>query len=206
MNQLLRLLEFIFAAAFFIAGSAFLLKMAYLPVLTCTILGGLLLLVFYGYVRMRYGIKIPPVLLLLVLGAVEVDALGNYFRMYGRQLGPVQYDEFSHMAVQALTAPIIVWLLREAVEWFGYRLPLGLITFLAITVIFSLSAFYEIIELWDERYFRGQRIWSTHDAPNDLQWNLAGIIIGALLTYAALRRTERVRSTWVFSHFGRFSK
>jgi uncharacterized membrane protein YjdF len=188
MDQLIRRLELPIVAVLFIAGSAFLLKMAYLPVLTCTILGALFLLAVYLYIRARYAIKIPLILLALVLGAVEVDALGNYFRMYGRHFGPVMYDEFSHMAVQALTAPIIVWLLREVIVRFGYRLPLGLITFFAITALFSLSAFYEIIELWDELYFRGQRIWSPHDAPNDLQWDLAGIIVGAVIAYVVLRR------------------
>ncbi len=196
MNRLLRGLELFIVTMLFIAGSAFLLKMAYLPVLTCTVLGGLYLLAVYLYVRARYRIKIPAILLLLVLGAVEVDALGNYFRMYGRRFGPVMYDEFSHLAVQALTAPMIVWLLREGIVRFGYRLPLGLVTFFAITALFSLSAFYEVIELWDELYFRGQRIWSPHDAPNDLQWDLAGILIGAVLAYALLKRsTVRARTS-----------
>ncbi len=196
MNRLLRGLELFIVTMLFIAGSAFLLKMAYLPVLTCTVLGGLYLLAVYLYVRARYRIKIPAILLLLVLGAVEVDALGNYFRMYGRRFGPVMYDEFSHLAVQALTAPMIVWLLREGIVRFGYRLPLGLVTFFAITALFSLSAFYEVIELWDELYFRGQRIWSPHDAPNDLQWDLAGIFIGAVLAYALLKRsTVRARTS-----------
>ena len=189
MDQLIRRLELPIVAVLFIAGSAFLLKMAYLPVLTCTILGALFLLAVYVYIRARYDIKIPLILLALVLGAVEVDALGNYFRMYGRHFGPVMYDEFSHMAVQALTAPMIVWLLREGITRFGYRLPLGFITFFAITVLFSLSAFYEVIELWDELYFQGQRIWSPHDAPNDLQWDLAGIIVGAMLAYVVLKRS-----------------
>ena len=189
MSRLIRRMEVPIVAAFFIAGAAFLLKMAYMSLFRGTLYGTLYLLAFYVYVRARYWIKIPPILMLLVLGAIEVDVLGNHFRMYGRQFGPIQYDEFAHVAVQALTAPIIVWLLREWIVRSGYRLPLGLITFFAITSIFSLSAFYEIIELWDELYFQGQRIWSPHDAPNDLQWDLIGIIIGAVLSYAILKRS-----------------
>jgi hypothetical protein len=178
----------------FLAGCAFLLKMCYLSLLQNTVYGGLFLLAFYGYLRARYDIKIPPVLLLLVLAAVEVDAVGNYFRMYGQHLGPVMYDEFAHMAVQALTSPLILWLANEVIARFGYHLPLGLITFFSIMTLFSITGFYEIIELWDERYFRGQRIWSPHDAPNDLQWNLAGIIIGSVSTYRVMKnyRTEKM--------------
>ena len=193
MNRLIRHFEFPVVVLLFLAGSAFLLKMCYLSLLQNTICGALFLLAFYGYLHARYDIQIPPVLLLLVLAAVEVDAVGNYFRMYGQQFGPIMYDEFAHMAVQALTSPIILWLVREATLRSGYHLPLGLITFFSIVTLFSVTGFYEIIELWDELYFRGQRIWSPHDAPNDLQWNLAGIIIGAVSTYVVMknRRTTR---------------
>ncbi|HEV7902258.1 MAG TPA: hypothetical protein VGO96_00350 [Pyrinomonadaceae bacterium] len=58
----------------------------------------------------------------------------------------------------------------------------------------TLTAGYEIIELWDELYFGGQPIWSKHDAPNDLQWDFAGILIGAGLAYVVLRRGRRVEA------------
>lgn len=183
----------LFVAALFIAGAAFLLKVAYLNVLTATFFGVLVLLAFYGYVRWKYGVRVPWTLLLLVLGAVEVDALGNHFRMYGRAFGPVQYDEFAHMLCSVLVTPVVVWLLRAGMEYGGWRLPLRLITVFAIALLFALSGFYEIIELWDERYFGGQRIWSPHDAPNDLQWNLTGILIGAVTAYAVLKATQKQR-------------
>ncbi|HYP01928.1 MAG TPA: DUF2238 domain-containing protein, partial [Pyrinomonadaceae bacterium] len=172
------------------SGAAFLLKMCYLPLVTCTLLGGAWLAAVYFYLRARYRISLPPVLLLLVFAALEVDALGNFFSMYGRTVGPVMYDELAHLLVQALTMPLVVWLLAEVLRRYGHQLPLGLAIFFAVSVFFSLSAFYEIIELWDERYFGGQRIWSKHDAPNDLQWDFAGILIGALVAYLILRRGQ----------------
>ena len=60
-------------------------------------------------------------------------------------------------------------------------------------MMFSLSACYEIIELWDEVYFRGQRIWGPHDTANDLQWDLCGIIIGTVLALPLLKATESKR-------------
>ena len=194
MGQLVRRLEPLTAALLFFTGTAFLLKMCYLSLLFNTVFALLFLLGFYGYVRGHFLLRPPAVLLLLVFCAVEVDAVGNYFRMYGRPFGPVGYDEFAHFAVQALTAPLVVWLLREAIERSGYRLPLGAVTVFAAAVLFSLTAFYEVIELWDELYFKGQRIWGPHDAPNDLQWNLAGAVFGALLTYAALRASFKARA------------
>ncbi|HEY9401369.1 MAG TPA: hypothetical protein VIQ24_01655 [Pyrinomonadaceae bacterium] len=189
MNKLLERLELPVTAALVVSGAAFLLKMCYLPLVTCTLVGGAWLAAVYCYVRARYKIRMPPALLLLVFAALEVDALGNFFSMYGRTVfGSIMYDEFAHLAVQALTMPLIVWLLSEGLRRFGHPLPLGLSIFFAVAVFFSLSAFYEIVELWDERYFGGQRIWSKHDAPNDLQWDFAGILIGAALAYLSLRR------------------
>ena len=187
MNRLIRNLEVPVVILLFLAGSTFLLKMCYLSLLQNTVIGGSLLLALYGYLYGRHRLKIPVVSLLLVLAAVEVDAFGNHFRMYGQQFGPIMYDEFAHMTVQALTAPIIIWLAGSVIVMSGYHLPLGLITFFSITMLFSITGFYEIIELWDELYFSGQRIGTPHDAPNDLQWDLAGIIIGSASTYVVMK-------------------
>jgi uncharacterized membrane protein YjdF len=99
----------------------------------------------------------------------------------------MQYDEFSHMLVQVLVSPIIVWLVSRLTYQNGYRLPLWLNAFFAATVVFSFSAAYEIIELWDEIYFGGRRIWGPYDTATDLQWDLCGIIVGTLFSCMMLR-------------------
>jgi uncharacterized membrane protein YjdF len=191
MKQLLRQIEVSLVAFLALAGSAFLLKMCYLSLAFNTAFGLVFLMAFYGYVRVRHDLNIPPVLLVLVFLAVQVDAVGNYFHMYGKQFGPIHYDEFSHMTVQALVSPLVVWLTQGAFDRLGQRLALGLSSLMAAVTMFSLSAFYEIIELWDEVYFNGHRIWSTHDTANDLQWDLLGILVGTLLANLVLRLTIR---------------
>lgn len=195
MPKLLQRLQLPIIALLLVSGAAFLLKMCYLPYARCTMLGAAWLAAVYLFVRARYGIAMPPVLFLLVFGALQVDALGNLFSLYGKKFGPIMYDEFAHLAVQALTMPLIAWLMREGLARFGYPLPLSLVMFFAVTTFFSLSAFYEMVELWDELYFGGQRIWSAHDAPTDLQWDLVGIICGALLGYVLLRRKAQPFAT-----------
>ena len=133
--------------------------------------------------------RIPLVLLGLVFLALQVDALGNFFRMYGRPFGPMQYDEFAHMTVQVLVSPVIVWC---AMRLLNHRLPLWLSAFFAATTVFSLSAAYEIIELWDEIYFGGKRIWGPYDTATDLQWDLCGIIVGTLFSCIMLRTFQPV--------------
>lgn len=173
-----------------IAGAAFLTKMCYLSLAFNTLFVIVFLTLFYFYVRMRLKIHIPVLLLGLVFAALQVDALGNFFRMYGQRFGPMQYDEFAHMAVQVLVSPIIVWLVGRLLSQYGYRLPLKLTAFFAGTIVFSLSAAYEIIELWDEIYFGGKRIWGPYDSATDLQWDLCGIIVGTLFSCIMLRDTR----------------
>lgn len=177
------------------AGAAFLTKMCYLSLAFNTFFTLAFLGAFYWYVRARLNIRVPIVLLALVFLALQVDALGNFFGMYGRQFGPVQYDEFSHLAVQVLVSPVIVWFVTRLLHAFGYRLPLALTAFFAVTVVFSLSAAYEIIELWDELYFGGQRIWSKYDTATDLQWDLCGIIAGTVFSCIMLRTFQPVYSS-----------
>ena len=177
---------FVAGAAF--GGVAFLTKMCYLSLAFNTIFVIAFLTLFYFYVRARFKINIPIGLLILVFLALQVDALGNFFRMYGHQFGPMQYDEFAHTTVQVLVSPLIVWLAGRVLR--GYRMPLALTAFFAATVVFSLSAVYEIIELWDELYFGGHRIWGSYDTATDLQWDLCGIIIGTLFSCIMLRMTQ----------------
>jgi hypothetical protein len=188
--NVLRKLELPLVVLLMLGGAAFLLKMCYLSLAFNSAFGILFLATFYVYVRARHNINVPASLLALVFGALQVDALGNYFRMYGHQFGPLQYDEFSHMTIQVLVSPILVWLVQHTLEKWGYHLPLKLTAFFAATIVFSLSACYEIIELWDEVYFGGHRIWGPHDTANDLQWDLCGIVVGTLLACLLLRALQ----------------
>ncbi len=173
-----------------VAGAAFLTKMCYLSLAFNTIFVVVFLGIFYLYVSARLNLRIPVSLLGLVFLALQVDALGNFFRMYGRQFGPMQYDEFAHMTVQVLVSPIIVWLVSNVLHRNGYWLPVKLNAFFAATIVFSISAIYEIIELWDEVYFGGHRIWGPYDTATDLQWDLCGIIVGTLFSCIMLRDTR----------------
>ncbi|HET6980333.1 MAG TPA: hypothetical protein VFI24_28620 [Pyrinomonadaceae bacterium] len=171
-------------------GAAFLTKMCYLSLAFNSIFVLFFLAIVYWYVGSRFHIKIPIGLLGLVFVALQVDALGNFFHLYGQQFGPMQYDEFAHMMVQVFVSPIIVWLTGRVLQQLGHRLPLKLTAFFAATMVYSLSAIYEIIELWDEVYFGGHRIWGSYDTATDLQWDLCGIIVGTLFSCIMLRDTR----------------
>lgn len=188
--KLLQRFELSLALLALAGGAAFLLMMCHLSFAFNTVFGIVFLTLFYLYVRKRHGINLPASLLVLVFLALQVDALGNLLGMYGHEFGPFQYDEFSHMSVQLLATPIIVWLVKLTLDKLGHQLPLTLTAFFAATTMFSLSAFYEIIELWDELYFHPHRIWGPLDTATDLQFDLCGIVIGTLLACVLLKSRQ----------------
>lgn len=190
---LLRKFEVSLAILSLFVGGVFLLMMCHLSFAFNTVFGIMFLTLFYVYVRSRHRINLPASLVVLVFIALQIDALGNLFGMYGQQLGPLQYDEFAHMSIQLLVSPLIVWLVQHILERWGHQLPLKLTAFFAGSMVFSLSAFYEIIELWDELYFHPHRIWGQLDTATDLQFDFFGIVIGTALACVLLRTKEATK-------------
>jgi uncharacterized membrane protein YjdF len=179
--------EFPSATALFIIAS---LNLAYRPIWLIIVLSVILLVSFRAYMGWRYRIIIPYVVLLPAFAAVGIDTIGNHFLWYQRMPWPVAYDVFAHSLIPALLVPSLVWLIRAWLEKLGYGLPLGMLTFFAINVNFSLTAFYEITELWDDLYFGGERVKGVYDTSRDLQFDLLGCLVGAMVTYTIMKGVE----------------
>jgi uncharacterized membrane protein YjdF len=183
-------------AGLLIWGVVFLLKLPHLKVWKIMLICPSYLWAVYVFVKTRYGVKIPLSLLFLVLASVALDSVGNLrfggaLSMYDTKFSYFQYDEFAHTAVPALIAPVVVWLLRAGLDYFGHRLPLGFVTLFAMTIMFTISGFYEIVELWDDKYMwpaPGMRIHGAYDTANDLQCDLIGMTVGGLMAYVILKR------------------
>lgn len=191
MNKTVKRYEIPIVAGLLVWGTLFLMKMAYLRIWISTPICVAYLWAIYAYVKARYDAKIPFALLFMVWASVALDGLGNLLDLYNTKFRYFQYDEFTHTAIPALTAPVVVWLLRAGLDHFGYRLPLGLVTFFAVTTMFTVSGFYEIVELWDDKYMwpqPGMRIHGPYDTPNDLQCDLLGMTVGGLMAYTILKR------------------
>lgn len=184
--------EFIgFSILLFFCKSALLVRMPYREWNENALYTSLILIAFYCYFRFRYKLT-PPLVLIVFLGAaVIIDIIGNYFHLYDKSIGPVQYDEFSHFFTAGFSLPPAMWLLRGTTRRFGYRLPLNLLAFLSTTITFSFAAYYEILELWDEKIFGGKRLWTPTDSANDLQFGLAGIIVAAFITSMYFKLKDR---------------
>ena len=194
MAEFWKRFDWVIPIMFAAAGALFLFRLPYLRIFISTPIGLGLLIAFRYYVQFRYKVQIPVILLLLVLAAIEVDALGNLFNLYNQRFRVIQYDEFSHCLTTALVLPVIVWLVRTGITRYDYRLPIGLIAFFTFTTVFTLAGFYEVIELWDDKYMHAEPGWRIHgpyDTPNDLQWDFIGMGIGAIISYFVLRRYEK---------------
>jgi uncharacterized membrane protein YjdF len=196
MNHIVKRFEPLIIAGLLVWGAVFLLRLPHLRVWVIMPVCVAYLWAIYTFVKARYGVKIPMSLLFLGWASVALDSIGNlkfgdFQGLYNTKFTYFQYDEFTHTAVPALIAPAIVWLLRAGLDYFGYRLPLGLVTFFAMTMMFTVSGLYEIVELWDDKYMwpaPGMRIHGSYDTANDLQCDLLGMTIGGLMAYAILKR------------------
>jgi hypothetical protein len=73
------------ATAIFIIAS---LNLAYRPIWLIAILSALLLASFRAYLKWRYAIDIPFIVLLLAFAAVGIDTVGNHFRLYQLAAAP----------------------------------------------------------------------------------------------------------------------
>jgi len=196
MNNIVKRFELLIIAGLLVWGMAFLLRLPYLKVWVIMPVSVAYLWAIHAFVKARYGVNIPLSLLFLVWASVALDVVGNLrfggsLSMYDTKFKYFQYDEFTHTTIPALVAPVIVWLLRAGLDRFGYRLPLGVVTFFAMTTMFAISGFYEVVELWDDKYMwatPGMRIHGAYDTANDLQCDLIGMIVGGLMAYAVLKR------------------
>src|SRR5256885_8363466 len=89
-QQQYRQIEFmIFAVIAFVGKSALLIRMPYRTVEMNTLYTSLLILLFYCFYRFRNKMIPPGVVIAFLAGAVAVDVFGNYFHLYGRDIGPL---------------------------------------------------------------------------------------------------------------------
>jgi uncharacterized membrane protein YjdF len=186
----------LFSIALFVAKTFLLMRLPYREWPINAGYTGLILAAFYCYFRFRYKLTPPAVTVFFLGAAVLVDILGNYFHLYGQPFGPVQFDEFSHFLTAGFSLPPAMWLLRATTRRFGLIIPLNLLSFLSVTITFSFTAYYEILELWDEIFYGDfQRLWTPRDSANDLQFGLAGIITSALLTALVFKLSDRFNAS-----------
>jgi len=182
---------YIFSIVAFVGKSWLLIQLPYRLWYVNALYTSLLLSLFYCYFRFRQNITAPPFVIFCLAAAVAVDVLGNYLGLYGHMFGPVQFDEFAHFLGSGFSSVPAMWLLRATTRRMGFRLPLALVAFLGVTITFSYCGWYEILELWDEQYFGMDRIHGEFDTPNDLQFDLAGIVVFALMSSLIFKLVDR---------------
>lgn len=172
-----------FTIAAFAAKSLLLIRLPYRPWYENAVYTSVLLLALYFYFRFRQNIVFPSFVIFCLGAAVGIDVLGNLFHLYDTSFGPfANYDEFAHFFGSGFSLVPAMWLLRATTRRMGFGLPQNLLAFLSVTVTFSFCSWYEILELWDELFYGDfTRIHSLHDTANDLQYDLAGIVIFALV-------------------------
>jgi hypothetical protein len=176
----------------FVAKSYLLVRLPYREWYINTFYTTLVIGWFYCFFRFRLKAKPPLFILLCLFCAIGIDVLGNFFHLYGRQFFGIDYDEYTHMLGSAFSLVPVMWAFRTTTRRMGFRLPNDLVAFLSTTITFSLCAYYEILELWDELFWHDfERIHGSHDTANDLMWDLGGIITAAFISIMVFKFLDK---------------
>lgn len=185
--------EVVVAGMLALAGYTVLfLRLPYRSPVTNILLSTLALSSFYFYLRLRLNIRMPVGMLLCLVLSIALDVVGNRYGLFSRRIASIPYDIITHFTASGLSFIPVMWLLMKLIRRFAYRLPLGFVAFFSVTTAFSLSAWYEITELIDERLLGGHRIWTPRDTVQDLAANLVGIVIAAVCYSLAIRTRWRL--------------
>lgn len=168
-----------------------LLRLPYRLPVTNILLSTLALSSFYFYLRLRLNIRVPRTMILCLVFSLALDVIGNRYGLFNVRIAIIPYDIITHFVASGLSFIPVMWLLMKLIRRFGYRLPLGFVTFFSVTTAFSLAGYYEITELMDERLLGGHRIWTPRDTVQDLAADLLGIVIAAVCYSLAIRARWR---------------
>jgi hypothetical protein len=182
----------LFSIIGFAAKSYLLIRLPYRDWYINSIYTTLIIGWFYCYFRFRLKAKPPLFIVFCLAFAIGIDVAGNYFGLYGKKFFGVDYDEYTHLFGSGSSLVPVMWAFRTTTRRMGFRLPNDLVAFVSVTITFSLTAYYEILELWDQLFYGDFiRLWTPTDSANDLMWNLAGIIVAAVLATQVFKLLDR---------------
>jgi hypothetical protein len=182
----------IFSIIGFAAKSYLLIRLPYREWYINTMYTTLIIGWFYCFFTFRFKARPPLFIVFCLAFAIGIDVVGNVFGLYGQKFFGVDYDEYTHLLGSGSSLVPVMWAFRTTTRRMGFRLPNDLVGFVSVTITFSLTAYYEILELWDELLYGDfTRLWTPRDSANDLMWNLAGIVVAALLATQVFRLLDR---------------
>src|SRR4029079_2883724 len=106
-----------------------LLRLPYRSPVTNIFLSTFALGAFYFYLRLRLSIRVPVVMILCLVLSLALDVIGNRYGLFSRRFASIPYDTITHFTASGLSFIPVMWLLMKLIRRFGYRLPLGFVTF-----------------------------------------------------------------------------
>ncbi|MBI4089826.1 MAG: hypothetical protein HY421_00320, partial [Candidatus Kerfeldbacteria bacterium] len=130
------------------------------------------------YVRLRYGIILPWIVLVVLSASVWLDAIGNFQHFYARFWW---WDRLTH-AVGGLAATVGVYAVAVAV-WRAGRLNVSwrVLNLYAFCLAQTLGALYEVSEWIGDELFSTHRVQGVFDGPRDLFFNMLGGLVVLLI-------------------------
>lgn len=111
--------------------------------------------------------------LLVVTGAIYLDALGDIFHFYGKF---EWYDQLAHLAGGAAVAILTFNILWQMSQCEKIRISPWNIGFFTIAIATLFGALYEIEEYLEDYFTGSHRLGSGFDTANDLMLDILGAI------------------------------
>lgn len=126
----------------------------------------------------RRGGRLSLATIIYVLGAVWLDALGNFQHLYA---GYWWWDRVTHaaggLAVTALFIDL-AWSRRQALH---LNIPVGATVWFGFLLGQFVAAMYEVSEWLGDWWFATERVRGPYDSPRDLFFNAIGGVVVVLV-------------------------
>ena len=150
-------------------------------------------IIAYKY-KKKKGHLLHWLIWLIIVAGLSLDAFGDFFHFYGRI---TWWDQAVHYFVSGAVAfTLFIVISAFWIDKFKFslllktgRLKLSLL--LASAIAISLGDLYEIEEYLEDVFFHTHRSGPGMDTPNDLVWNLLGVITAAVIIYGYYLITKR---------------
>ncbi len=159
-----------------------------LALLSTNLITFVFLLSAAGYLKRRFGERLPWVVYWVAASGVWLDALGNFQNYYTRYWW---WDNVTHAGGTLAAAVSIYVFIRLILRRRGLVLGPGLEGMVIVAIGTTFSAFYEISEWWGDLLFDTRRVGDRFDTVSDLWYNFLGALVVVLVGAWIERRRRR---------------
>lgn len=128
------------------------------------------------YLRQGASKLLPWWVVCIVVGAVYLDAAGDFIHLYDRIRF---FDAILHLIIPFIFGVCLIWVLRIR----HAALPQSLIVWLGVTITVSFGTLYEIEEYLEDVFTGSNRFGDAFDTGSDLVLDVLGAALAGVVAW-----------------------